>query len=263
MDWLRRNWVYLLCVATLPAGLALFVHGLSYSVYTDHSLASELKMAVYDSDEGRSLSQLGDAVRALRTPRHAFMQGGISLAITGMAIAGLFAVFGRGTARGLETPGDRKTFVPLGLGAMCVFWIAEYASYELDIRRGDVLIGGGPTFLASIIGMLVMTPISALIVWLVGKAICSRFGELPVPLAFWDKDQPLRSWLVTLSFAFPAALCATMLVTYFATSGFLATPGLIVWLYVIMASRAAWLAGPIKTAKDGGALPSSSAEREM
>ena len=37
MGFIRRNWVYLFCAATIPIGYLLFAHGLTYPVYTDQA----------------------------------------------------------------------------------------------------------------------------------------------------------------------------------------------------------------------------------
>ena len=241
MGFIRRNWVYLFCAATIPIGYLLFAHGLTYPVYTDQALASELKMAVFDSEETRSLSQLGDALRSLRTPRHAFMQGGISLGLAGLAVAGLFAAFRQAGGRGINTPREAGTFIRLGLAATALFWASEFFSYDLDIRRGDWLVGGGPAAAAGFLGMVILAPVSAIFVWAVGRAIASKFGKLPVSLANWDSANNACSWRIMILFALPAVLCGYLLAGNFTSSNFAQTPALITFLYVILASRAAWL----------------------
>nr|WP_137678229.1 hypothetical protein [Parerythrobacter lutipelagi] len=245
MDWLRRNWVYIACLLTVPAGCLLFAHGQTIPVYTDQQLASALKMAVFNPDDGRSLTEMGDQLRGLRTSRHAFMQGGISLGLAGTTLAALFLAFRCEPGFGLRTPHERSTFTSLGLACVAVFWIAEFVSFDLDERRGDMLVGGGPAYAFTFFRMLVMAPISALIVWTFGRVITGGFGALPVSLAVWDTRRTVRSWLTTLAFLVPTLLALFCLLLAATTSRFLQTPAIIVFIYLFLASRAAVMAAPI------------------
>ncbi len=117
------------------AGIAIFLSGYAFPVYSDYPRASALKRNACN-DQG-VVPGWYEQLHALETLRHPLMQGGLSLllvAITILALRQMFAAEGR---IGLRTPAKRVSFFALGVGVLGLSWFAQIMSLGIDQSRGE------------------------------------------------------------------------------------------------------------------------------
>lgn len=193
-------------------------------------------------DDPRSIGELGDAVRSLRTLRHPFMQGGISLMLAGASIAGLFWRCPASKGRGIATPKNPKQLVRMGLLATLIFWVAIFAGNHLDLARGDVIDCGGPVTGFVFLAMLLIAPITMIVVWAIGSIIISGIADGRVSLSYWNSSNNAKSIFFSAIYAALGSLAILIGVSYATESSFLVTPACILFLYIFASSRAAGLA---------------------
>ncbi|WP_260923927.1 hypothetical protein [Novosphingobium sp. 9] len=223
----------------MAAGGLAFAGGLSFPVYRDTVLAPRIKAAacVHDRLVGKAV---WDQLAALKTWRHPLMQGGLAAVLCGLALLGLWAAFPNTGRRWLATPSQRATFVLLGAAALAMIWADAVYAEVLDERRLPWCVSGfGPT----LIGATLLALMLAIVGLLAGLAASRTFGSLPVDLAVWDRDRPMRS-VVATAIALPViAAIAIVFVDSFPRTSFACCPGLLVLIYLVAAVRAAAL-GP-------------------
>ncbi len=239
MGRIRHRWVLLAAGVLVLAGLGLFAYGLTIPVYSDQGLASSLKVAACYPEVGNEhpLSYYGERIRSLRTLRHPFMQGGLSLVTMALVIGLLFIIFPASEGRGLATPADPRTLVRLGIASIVAMLFALLVADNLDFDRGDAL-ACGPAWALVAMGLVVIGPVIVLFTWAIGRYLTTHMVNGPVPLFSWDNDRPRRSMSIALPFAILGVALVALAAIAATTSSFLLVPALMVFIYVLAASRA-------------------------
>jgi hypothetical protein len=127
----------------------------------------------------------------------------------------------------------------LALGALLlgvVFGLATDARRQYFPWCADSI--GIPIF-ALAMALTVAAPTSAIL----GLIIARFFGRLPVHLWIWDRNRPVRSYLVTLIFGGGAA-AVVVIWAIGLTSSDVAGPSMVLIAYLLASTRAALLAPP-------------------
>ncbi|MFZ1741296.1 MAG: hypothetical protein WAT93_00490 [Pontixanthobacter sp.] len=241
LEELSHRWVYLSGAMMVLVGAALCWHGYSIPVYTDQALASSLKTACWRGDP-RSIQELGDAVRSLRTARHDFIQGGLSLILMSLTVVGLFRLYPASKGRGIVTPPNPRSLITLGMIANAIFWIGLMHSSSLDLDRGDVIDCGGPATAFVYFASIAMGLFSALLVYLIGNLIVMRLDGESASLLAWDNESQSRSILMSLVFGILTCLAIWAAAEAATSSSFAVTPACILFAYIFLSTRASWLA---------------------
>lgn len=233
------KWANRVLIGLCLFGLALFVYGSTIPVYTDYETARQLKINACNQN-GVMVAGWFERMAALETMRHPFMQGGISLVLVAVIWKALLKCFPGNLPWLPRTPFRKVTFFGLGVGLLIASWIAQLFSLDLDFRRGEFpwcadsiaipVAGLTSLFLVLTLGCLVL-----------GGVLVMGFGKLPAELNQWDRQRPLRSWVISLVLA--AVFIAVGALTVFSgvESAFLSVPAGVVALFLIAATRAALL----------------------
>jgi len=220
-------------------GGATFLFGTSLPVFTDYDAARELYLNGCDAHA--PVAGYYEQMDALRTWRHPLMQSGLSLVLAGLTLFGLYAVFGGTGEFGMRTPKGRPAYFALGLAALLLSWFAQAVSLSIDLDRMEF------PMCADSIGIPLMGLFYAFTILIaaslvVGLLLSLGFRKLPVALFQWRKDQPVRSWLITIPFALIGLVIALLGILTAPSSAFLGTPASLLALYLVEATRSALLA---------------------
>jgi hypothetical protein len=221
------------------AGIASFVSGYAFPVYSDYPRASALKRDA--CNEQGVIPGWYEQINALETLRHPLMQGGLSLLLASITLLALGQIFAGEGRLGLRTPAKRITFFVLGVGVLVLSWFAQIVSLGIDQNRGafpscaDTI--GIP--IAALTGFFMIIAVACV---MVGAGLAYVFGELPQPLGNWRKDRPAASLAISLPFALIGLAILVVGVLDAAGSTFIGTPAAIVALYLVEATRSGLLA---------------------
>jgi hypothetical protein len=231
-------------LALAAAGIVLAIYGHSLPVF----------IVLYDvatAARHRWCSLGGDIIDHDAAPHfwalfgnHYWLQDlGAGLFLLGLAVAGMMGALRflalNQSGPWFRTPGSRWDFGLLLFGAFVWAGLESSFSGPRDLARGYAC-GDALQRIA------IFTPILFGILGGVAALLCSpvtlAFGRLPVSLLVWDRDRPIRSWLVTIASAPLMLGAAGLIVIMLASSGSLAAPAGLVLLYLVAATRAALLA---------------------
>ncbi len=237
----RVEWHHIL-MPTGAAGIAVFLSGYAFPVYTDARRASALKRDAC-TDAG-VIPGWHEQIDALETLRHPLMQGGLSLVLAALTLMALALLFPGERSLGLRTPARRSTYFALGIGVLGLSWLAQIISLGIDQSRGDFPACADTIAIpmAALTGLFMVLGVICLIV---GAGLAYGFGDLPQPLGAWRPDRPAASIGISLPFALIGLAILVAGIVDAAGSAFIGTPAAVVALYLVEATRSA-LVGRLK-----------------
>ena len=226
------------CYILVAIGILVTAYGATIPVYADHIAAAELKLNA--CMDGEVLDGWYDRLRALETLRHPFMQGGLSLVLAALTYLGLFVTFPDNGRWLPGTPASKASYFVLGLGVIFLSWLAELVSLNIDLHRGE-FPSCADTIFIPMTGLTVLFVVITILCLLVGAALSTRFGDLPVELV--QPKAQYKANFIPLDFIwlFLAALILAGTLSAATQSNFLSIPSGIVALYLIVSTRAALL----------------------
>lgn len=223
------------CAALVLSGLAAVRHGFSLPVYTDHALASQIKLSV--CEPGGASADWYERLQALSTLRHEYVQAGASAVLVAASLAALYFTF-RGSDGAGYTPAKRSTYLWLGALAVGIEFVAQVHSAELDLARGD-WIPCGPTAALGMISIVIFSFVALVAAVGLGFLITRNLPAGSVPLFALNGRQAVESWPTTFLFLALGALCIWVMVEQATSSQYLAQPANVIFLYIFAATRAA------------------------
>jgi hypothetical protein len=228
----------------MAGGVALALYGHSLPVYTVPFEQATSAWTEWCNASGPDRAA-GARYHALFGWHYALINAGSSIAAAGFTVA-LLAILMRHTAASgepwLRTPERSLTFVAIGGGAMLLLWGGMIHGLTSDLDR-RYFPACADSIAIPIFGIASFMTILIPILAAIGFVFTRSFGELPVRLDRWDRERPLRSWIVTLVFG--AAMIGGLAIASLSIfSADLTTPSSVVILYLLAATRAAMLAPP-------------------
>lgn len=233
---LRRNvgWASGLLVAI---ALALIIGGLATPVYHDAEAARAL--IANACTEARTADGWYEQMDRLRTRRYPLLQTGLSILLALSTAFGLLYRYGH-AGRAISTPTEPGMFILLGWFVLLNGWLAQLTSLGVDLERNE-FPWCADTIAIPAFGLTALFAVLAAILTLVGVLLLTRFGRLPVALAIRRPDRPRACILHTLGAGILTLLVVVLAVELARSSAFLATPGAVVAVYLILSTRAALL----------------------
>lgn len=180
------------------------------------------------------------AIDALRTQKYPLKDAGATLAALGLCLAVaifLLGIHAPSDLTGLKTP--RRRWAIYGLGALGWFgyWTSSVAAMVEGFNRFEF-----PTWSDTMFVPMIAIAAFAVIGWVIisiGAWVVLRHAQLPASLWIWRKDLPLHTWLSFVGAAFSIALSLEGLRETYFYGHWLAVPAIVVWIYAILAGRAA------------------------
>lgn len=229
--------------AALPlmggVGIATFLSGYAFPVYSDYPRARALKRDACN-DQG-VIPGWYEQINALETLRHPLMQGGLSLLLASITLLALGQVFAGEGRLGLRTPTKRITFFLFGVGVLGLSWVAQIVSLGIDQNRG-AFPSCADTIGIPIVALTGFFMILGVVCVIVGAGLAHVFGDLPQPLGNWRKDRPAASFAISLPFALIGLAILVVGVMDAVRSAFIGTPAALLALYLVEASRSGLVA---------------------
>lgn len=185
----------------------------------------------------------GERYLAMFGVRYWWIDLGLGLACT--ALTGLILatfLYGRATdERWLLTPSRRWHFLAAGWATIGWTLVASYFSLMEDFER-RLFPWCADSLGIPLAGLIVFSVILFIACTIIGLLLLTGFGTLPAPLDQWDRRRPLRSWLVSLTFATLITLVAAEMVIDAQTSMSIGNPAGLIAIYLLASTRAALLA---------------------
>jgi phosphotransferase system glucose/maltose/N-acetylglucosamine-specific IIC component len=237
-------WPEFFTALTAMIGAGLCLYGMRLAPFSDEARAMEA-FAAACNDAG-SIDGWWRAVDVYRTPHDALMNAGLGLIFAGATIELLRLALLFPSRRGwpaLRTPQERWMFLAIGVGIVWTMLYAAVAGLELDLQR-FMFPACADSIGIPIMGLGAMTLVATFVLPLVGWAVMSAFGNLPVSLMRWDAARPRRSWIVSLLFGGLILAGTVEMIGTLGTSAALGVPPTIIALYLLASTRAALLARP-------------------
>jgi hypothetical protein len=185
----------------------------------------------------------GQRYRAMFGWHYALMNAGVLLASIGLTTAVIALALRSNTNAGLcwlRSPGDRSSFIVIGIGVMLLTLAGLIVGLQTDLERRH-FPACADSIGIPIAGLSALTFILVPILSVLGLLVALGFGGLPAPLHQWDSNRPIRSWTITMVFGLAMAGGVAMLLLG-AFSADLVGPSAVVTLYLLASTRAALLA---------------------
>ena len=252
-----RSPVISIVVAALGLGVGLWMiwRGSAIPAFTDQQAAMKAYGEWCSPEAGGASASVGARYFSYWTDKYLWLDSGagLILSVVTISLLGLGLLIARSGDPLLRTPRRRMTYLAIGGGIVLLLYFGAAQSLVIDLHRLEF------PWCADSIGI----PLAALSFLTVGSLpvllgagylVTRSFGVLPVGLWRWDETRPSRSWLVSVVCAIVGVSLAILTVSMATTSSYWATPGGIIAIYLIAATRAALLAPGFRPGEPSGDL---------
>lgn len=187
----------------------------------------------------------GDRYLAMFGDRYLWTDVGAGLLATGLTgLVLTILAYCTVPTRWARTPTDRWHFTIAGWIAIAWVWVTTMYGLHTDAHR-SLFPSCADSIGIPIYAMTFSLSIFAIVCTLVGLLLMRFFGTLPVPLGQWDRDRPIRSWIVTFGFIALICLVIHSMALDAQSSVSIGLPAGLIAIYLLASTRAALLAPKI------------------